>query len=74
MDISAANFAFSALSQPVRLDVFRLFVNAGAKGLATGDIADRLAVKQNTMSANLAVRRRKAPKLKSALLLLMPTG
>jgi ArsR family transcriptional regulator, arsenate/arsenite/antimonite-responsive transcriptional repressor len=58
MDISAASFAFSALSQPVRLDVFRLLVSAGPNGLAAGDIADALAVKQNTMSANLAVLQR----------------
>ena len=58
MDISAASFAFSALSQPVRLDVFRLLVNAGPEGLAAGDIADALAVRQNTMSANLAVLQR----------------
>ncbi len=58
MDTSSASFAFSALSQPVRLNVFRLLVNAGPNGLAAGDIADALAVKQNTMSANLAVLQR----------------
>lgn len=58
MDVSAASFAFSALSQPVRLEVFRLLVTAGPKGLPAGYIADALAVKQNTMSANLAVLQR----------------
>ena len=58
MDILTASFAFSALSQPVRLEVFRLLVIAGPKGLAAGDIADACAVKQNTMSANLAVLQR----------------
>ena len=55
MDITAASFAFAALSQPVRLDVFQLLVSAGPQGLAAGDIADALSIKQNTMSANLAV-------------------
>lgn len=47
--------AFSALSQPTRLDVFRLLVKAGAKGIAAGDIGQKLEVRQNTMSANLTV-------------------
>jgi ArsR family transcriptional regulator, arsenate/arsenite/antimonite-responsive transcriptional repressor len=55
MDISQASFAFAALSQPLRLEVFRLLVASGPKGLAAGEIADALAMKQNTMSANLAV-------------------
>jgi ArsR family transcriptional regulator, arsenate/arsenite/antimonite-responsive transcriptional repressor len=55
MDISSASFAFAALSQPVRLDVVRLLVSAGPDGLAAGEIADALGIKQNTMSANLAV-------------------
>ena len=55
MDISSASFAFAALSQPIRLEVFRLLVATGPTGLAAGEIADVLAMKQNTMSANLAV-------------------
>lgn len=47
--------AFAALSQPTRLDVFRLLVKAGASGMAAGDIAETLGVKQNTMSANLSI-------------------
>ena len=58
MDTSSVSFIFSALSQPVRLEVFRLLVTAGQDGLAAGEIADTLAVKQNTMSANLAVLHR----------------
>jgi DNA-binding transcriptional ArsR family regulator len=58
MDINSACFAFAALSQPVRLDVFRLLVAAGPSGIAAGEIADRLSVRQNTMSANLAVLHR----------------
>lgn len=47
--------AFSALSQPTRLDVFRLLVQAGTLGISAGDIGQKLDVRQNTMSANLAV-------------------
>lgn len=47
--------AFSALSQSTRLDVFRLLVKAGANGLPSGEIGERLGVRQNTMSANLTV-------------------
>ncbi|MEM9530663.1 MAG: metalloregulator ArsR/SmtB family transcription factor [Pseudomonadota bacterium] len=49
---------FSALSQPTRLDVTRLLVQAGQEGILAGEIAARLKVRQNTMSANLAVLRR----------------
>jgi DNA-binding transcriptional ArsR family regulator len=55
MDELAASFAFAALSQPARLEAFRLLVKAGPGGMAAGDIADALGAKQNTMSANLAV-------------------
>lgn len=47
--------AFAALSQETRLDVFRLLVKAGTQGLAAGEIAEKLGVRQNTMSANLSV-------------------
>lgn len=47
--------ALSALSQEIRLDVFRLLIEAGDMGLPAGDIGDRLRVKQNTMSSNLAI-------------------
>lgn len=55
MDTSRATAAFSALGQPTRLDVFRLLVTAGQDGMLAGDIATALDVKQNTMSANLAI-------------------
>lgn len=55
MDSENALAAFSALSQPTRLDVFRLLVKAGADGMPAGEIGERLNVRQNTMSANLAV-------------------
>ena len=47
--------AFSALSQETRLDVFRLLIAAGDQGMLAGEIAQALAVRQNTMSANLSV-------------------
>lgn len=55
MDKKNALAAFAALSQPVRLDVFRLLVRMGEKGLLAGEIGERLDVRQNTMSANLAI-------------------
>jgi ArsR family transcriptional regulator len=55
MDKSKALSAFAALSQETRLDVFRLLVKAGDDGLFAGQIGERLGVRQNTMSANLAV-------------------
>ena len=58
MDTTHATLAFSALSQPVRLDVFRLLIKAGADGMQAGEIATALDVKQNTMSANLSVLHR----------------
>ncbi|MEM7598862.1 MAG: metalloregulator ArsR/SmtB family transcription factor [Pseudomonadota bacterium] len=58
MDINTATLAFSALSQPLRLEVFRLLIKAGADGMQAGDIATTLGAKQNTMSANLSVLHR----------------
>ncbi len=55
MDIMSATNAFAALSQETRLSAFRLLVKSGARGIAAGDLAEHLGVKQNTMSANLSV-------------------
>ncbi len=55
MDEKRVAEAFSALGQDVRLKVLRLLIVAGPQGLPAGEIADRLGVRQNTMSANLAV-------------------
>jgi ArsR family transcriptional regulator, arsenate/arsenite/antimonite-responsive transcriptional repressor len=55
MDKNDALDAFAALSQSTRLDVFRLLIKAGEKGMSAGDISGALGVRQNTMSANLAV-------------------
>ena len=55
MDSNTALDAFAALSQATRLDVFRLLVRAGEVGMSAGDIGTTLGVRQNTMSANLAI-------------------
>jgi ArsR family transcriptional regulator len=53
MDVSTALDALDALSQETRLWVFRLLVQAGPEGLAAGDIAERLSLRQNTLSSHL---------------------
>lgn len=55
MEINNAVSAFAALSQPTRIEVFRLLIQSGPDGLAAGAIAAELDVKQNTLSANLSV-------------------
>ncbi|MEX2616243.1 MAG: metalloregulator ArsR/SmtB family transcription factor [Alphaproteobacteria bacterium] len=58
MDKTQTLDALSALSQGTRLDVFRLLMKAEPEGLCAGDIAERLGVRQNTMSANLGILER----------------
>ena len=55
MDMLKATDAFAALSQPVRLSAYRLLVQAGERGMPAGAIAEALDMRQNTLSANLAV-------------------
>ncbi|MBR9865387.1 MAG: helix-turn-helix transcriptional regulator [Rhodobacteraceae bacterium] len=55
MDKESVLDAFAALGQPTRLDVFRLLIKAGETGMPAGDIGEALNVRQNTMSANLAI-------------------
>lgn len=55
MDMNNALSAFAALGQETRLRVLRLLVRAGQDGLLAGQIAQTLEVRQNTLSANLAV-------------------
>ncbi|KAJ0335327.1 hypothetical protein COL154_014430, partial [Colletotrichum chrysophilum] len=55
MDINQALRAFAALSQETRLNVFRLLVQAGPGGMPAGEIAERLDVRQNTMSSHLSI-------------------
>lgn len=47
--------SFAALSQETRLKAFQLLVRHEPEGLPAGDIARRLGVPHNTMSAHLAV-------------------
>jgi ArsR family transcriptional regulator len=55
MDTNRALDAFSALGQDTRLEVFRLLVKAGSTGMAAGEIAGALDVRQNTLSNNLSI-------------------
>lgn len=55
MESESAIAALGALAQSTRLAVFRLLVRHEPGGLAAGEIARRLEVPQNTMSAHLAV-------------------
>ena len=55
MDSDSAIVVLGALAQGTRLDVFRLLVRHEPDRLAAGEIARRLAVPQNTMSAHLGI-------------------
>ncbi len=55
MDKKTTLLALSALGQETRLDVFRLLVQAGSKGMLAGEIAAEMGVLQNTMSTNLSI-------------------
>jgi ArsR family transcriptional regulator, arsenate/arsenite/antimonite-responsive transcriptional repressor len=55
MDSKLALASLGALAQETRLDVFRLLVQAGPEGLPAGEVAQRLGIVQNTMSAHLKI-------------------
>ncbi len=55
MDILKATEAFSSLAHDLRLKVFRLLIRAGDTGIAAGDIAATLGVRQNTLSNHLKI-------------------
>ncbi len=55
MDIDTAAGRLSALSHPMRLEIFRLLVQTGPQGLAAGEIARQLSVLPNTLSAALNI-------------------
>lgn len=55
MEKSQAIRQLSALAQDGRLSVFRLLVKAGKTGLRAGEIARKLKVAPNTLSAQFAV-------------------
>jgi len=55
MDKNQSLSVLAALSQETRLDAFRLLVKLAPDGLPAGEVAKRLGVVQNTMSAHLGV-------------------
>lgn len=55
MEKTRAIRQLSALAQDGRLSVFRLLVKTGKKGLRAGDIARKLKVAPNTLSAQFGV-------------------
>ncbi|TPQ47756.1 transcriptional regulator [Prosthecomicrobium hirschii] len=55
MDQERTILALTALAQPTRLDTFRMLVASAPDPIPAGELARRLAVPHNTMSAHLAV-------------------
>lgn len=55
METKPAVASLSALAHEVRLATFRLLVQAGPEGLPAGEVAKRVGVLPNTLSASLNV-------------------
>lgn len=55
MESKAAVARLAALAHEGRLDTFRMLVQAGPDGVAAGEIARRLEVLPNSLSANLNI-------------------
>ena len=55
MEIESAAACLSALAHEGRLKVFRMLVREGVMGLPAGEVARRLDVPPNSLSANLNV-------------------
>ena len=48
----------SAFAQPTRLQVFTMLARASAKGMSSGDLANKTGAAANTMSSHLAILNR----------------
>ena len=55
METISAVTALSALAHKGRLEIFRLLIQAGAEGVAAGEIARATGVLPNTLSSNLNI-------------------
>jgi ArsR family transcriptional regulator len=55
METKSAVASLSALAYENRLAAFRLLIQAGPEGLAAGELARRLGVLPNTLSASLNI-------------------
>ncbi len=55
MEMKSAITGLSALANNTRLAAFRLLVQAGPAGMAAGELARRLAVRPNTLTAALTI-------------------
>jgi DNA-binding transcriptional ArsR family regulator len=55
MGIDEAVLILSALGQATRLQAFRLLIQAGPSGLIASDVAAKLMVPRNTMSAHFSI-------------------
>jgi len=55
MESEIAIKRLSSIAQEARLELFRLLVKAGPEGMAAGDIARKLDIPANTLSAQLLV-------------------
>ncbi|KGJ05547.1 transcriptional regulator, ArsR family [Paracoccus halophilus] len=55
MEKNRALESLSALAHEIRLDVFRLLIQAGLQGMTAGQIAAALGIRANTLSNNLNI-------------------
>jgi len=53
MKLEQASQALEALGSPVRLDIFRMLIKAGNKGLVVGQIQEKLGIPRSTVSHHL---------------------
>ncbi len=54
MDLKKAAKALKELGHPTRLAIFKCLVKAGYKGIAVGDIQDKLGIPGSTLSHHIA--------------------